>query len=281
MNKIGLAPETIFAIDFNLHWVPAALGLEVSPAAAAAMLGISASEFSGYIALAEAQVQRTAAMLLKDPELTRAVDQMVLPVEGLVMTVGDSITTYRFSYARILAAMLAIRRPNDQIRFLNVAQSGYTSTHGLESTFTQFLGYQPDVVFIKFGVNDCKLFGGPQGKLLVSFEEYQANMTGIVDAFLTYSPARPILLTPAPIIEDVVNNNSDFQAMRMSWSNVEIKARADFLRTLAAQRDLAVVDLMELFGVSPNPDFYLPDGLHPGPIGQTLILESVLRVLAE
>jgi acyl-CoA thioesterase-1 len=280
MSDIQLPPETTFLIDFNLHWVPAALGLEVSPAAAAAMMEITEAEFMAYATAAEAEVKRTAAGLLDKAELRQAVDQLAIPAGGTVMAVGDSITTYRYSYARLLAAMVAIRRPDDDIRFLNVAQSGYTSTHGLENTFTQFLDHQPDWVFIKFGVNDCKLFGGPEAKTLVSLEEYRANMAGIVKAFLNHTPARPVLMTPAPVVEDVVNNNPDFQAMRMTWSNGDIQARADALRELADQQKLPFVDLMVLFGPTPDPALYVADGLHPGPAGQVLILEAVLRTLS-
>jgi lysophospholipase L1-like esterase len=280
MNETDLPPEMIFSIDFNLFWVPSAMGLEVPAAAAAEMLGITETQFLAYAAQAEAEVKRTAAGLLDRPELSQAIDQLVIPVEGLVMAVGDSITTYRYSYARLLADMVAIRRPADNIRFLNGAQSGYTSTHGLENVYTQFLAHRPDVVFIMFGVNDNKLFGGPEAKTLVSRKEYQANMEGIVEAFLMHTAARPVLLTPAPVIEDIVNNNPEFLMMRMRWRNADIQAQADVLCDLANRYSLPLVDLMELFGDAPNPEFYLPDGLHPGPAGQVLILEAVLRTLA-
>ena len=281
MNEIDLPPETTFAIDFNLQWVPAALGLEVSPAAAATMLGITAAQFLTYVSQVETAVNRTAANLLDKAELSQAIDQWSIPHAGTVMAIGDSITTYRYGYARLLAEMLALRRPDDHVQFLNVAQSGYTSTHGLENTYTQFLAHQPDWVLFKFGVNDCKQFGGPQAKTLVSLEEYQANMAGMVEAFLKYTPARPILLTPAPVVENVTNRNPDFQAMRMTWSNAVIQTRADVVRDLADHHNLPFVDLMDTFGDNPDPTLYVADGLHPGPAGHVLILEAILRTLAE
>jgi lysophospholipase L1-like esterase len=280
MKNSQLPAETTFSIDFNLHWVPAALGLDVPPAAAAEMMDISEPEFLAYVAQAEAQVNRSAKILLGKSELAEAVDRLAIPAGGTMMAIGDSITTYRYGYARLLAAMLELRRPNDKIQFLNVAQSGYTSTHGLENSYTQFLTRQPDWVLIKFGVNDGKRFGGPQAKTLVSLEAYRANMTAMVEAFLEHSSARPVLLTPAPVIEDVVNNNPDFQAMRMTWSEADIKARAASLHDIAQQHRLPLVDLVELFGDFPDPELYLPDGLHPGPAGHELILEALLRTLS-
>ena len=106
-------------------------------------------------------------------------------------------------------------------------------------------------------------------------------MAGIVEAFLEHTPARPILLTPAPGVENVVNENPNFEAMRMTWSNADMQARADVLGDLADQHKLPFIDLMELFGHSPDPALYVVDGLHPGPAGQQLILEAVLRALSE
>ncbi len=281
MTSARLPPETEFLIDFNVYQVPAIVGLDVPPAAAAEMLGISEARFVGYAAEVETQVGRIAATLLEDPETSRAVDQLAVPTGGTMMTIGDSITTYRLGYARLLEAMVALRRPHDDIRFLNVAQSGYNSTDCLENTYTQFLAHQPDVVFIKLGVNDCKLFGDSEVKGLVSLEEYRANMAAMVEAFLAHGRARPTLLTPVPVVEDVVNNNPDFQAMRMAWRNVDIFARANVVRELASQHGLSFVDLVEVFGQSPDSALYLADGLHPGPAGHRLILAAALRALSE
>ena len=41
MTIDSLSPEVTFLIDFNLHKVPAALGIDVPPGAAAEMMGIA------------------------------------------------------------------------------------------------------------------------------------------------------------------------------------------------------------------------------------------------
>ena len=275
----NLAPEVAFLIDFNLHWVPAALGLNVSTEAAAAMLGIAPADFLEYAGQAEQEVKRVAEKLLAQPDLQAAIDQLPIPAGGTALAVGDSITTYRYGYARLLQAMLELRRPEDQIRFVNVAQSGYTSTHALENTYTQFLAHQPDWVVIKYGANDCKQFGGPQAKTLVSLNEYRANMTAIVEAFLQHTSARPVLLTPTPVVASITNQLPEFIAMRMTWNNDNLQACAEVIKDLAREHNLPVVDLMSLFTLDPDPAFYVPDGLHPNPAGQQLILEQLLRSL--
>lgn len=279
MTNNPLSPETTFLIDFNLHQVPATLGIDVPAAAAAKMMGITEAQFLAYAAQAAAEVDGAAKTLLAHSEFARAIDQIAVPVGGTMMTIGDSVTTYRHSYARLLESMVALRRPDDNIRFLNVAQSGYTSTHGLENVYTQFLPLRPDWVSIKFGVNDCKIFGELRARTLVSIEEYRANMVAIVQAFLKHSSARPVLFTPVPVVEDVVNSNPDFQLMRMTWNNDDIRARAGAVREIAQKQGLPLIDLVGLFGDSPDPTLYL-DGLHPGPAGHQLILETVLRTLS-
>lgn len=274
-----LAPEIAFLIDFNLHWVPAALGLNVSPVAAAAMCNISEAEFLAYIANVEAEINGIATDLLTQPNLARLIDHWPLPSAGKVMAVGDSITTYRYGYAPLLQALLAQRRPADRIQFINVAQSGYTSTHLLENTFTQFLAHQPDWVFIMCGVNDCKRFGALPTKTLVSAAEYEANLAKMVEAFLNYTPARPVLLTPTPVVENIVNTSADFAAVRMTWDNADIQACANAMRDLARQHNLPLVDLVRVFTLNPDPSLYLADGLHPSLAGQQMILTTLLQAI--
>jgi acyl-CoA thioesterase I len=286
-EKSSLPPETSFQIDFNLHWVPAALGLDIPPSAAAAIFGISDAEYHAYAAAVEWQVKQTAAELLALPAVAAAVDRLPVPVGGTLLAVGDSITTYRFSYAEVLASMLTQRREQDRIMFINRAQSGYTSTHGLEHTYTQFLTTQPNLVLIKYGVNDNKRFGSVSTadtadgapKLLVSAEEYRANMYGIVRAFKDYTAALPVLLTPSPVVESIVNSSPDFTAMHMRWDNRDLQTSADAVRDLADEFGVPWVDLMNLFGSGPDPTLYLPDGLHPAPAGHILILQRLLETL--
>lgn len=274
-----LPPETAFLVDFNLHMVPAALGLVVPDEAAATMFGVTPEEIGRYSAAVDRQVMRTASELLAQSDLASAIKHWSLTDGSLVMAIGDSITTYRYGYARLLSAMLDLGRPTSGIRFVNVAQSGYTSTHGLEVTYTQFLTQKPDWVFIKFGVNDCKQFGGAHARTLVTLDEYRANLGAIVAGFQYFSQTKIVLLSPTPVVEDVANTFPDFLPMRMTWDNRNLKACADAVAELAAKHGLTFVDLFSLFGASPDPAHYLPDGLHPGPSGHKLMVGRVLQAI--
>lgn len=271
-----LPPEKTFLIDFNLQWVPAALGLPVPSAAAAAIFDVREEELAEYTDSVAAEVREMARDLLLQRALREALGSWPVAGGDTLLAIGDSVTTYLYSYARLLEAMLALQRPQDEIVFLNEAHSGYTTAHGLESTFVHFLALQPDWVLINFGVNDCKCFGGPQAKTLVSQAEYGANMEAMVQAFLQHTPARPLLITPSPVVEDQVNENPEFKAMRMTWKNSDLEAFAAIVRELGERYQVSVVDLMEHFGSDPDPALYL-DGLHPGPAGHRLIVQAILE----
>jgi acyl-CoA thioesterase I len=198
---------------------------------------------------------------------------------GTLMTVGDSITTYRRGYAPILKAMLELHQPERQLRFLNVGQSGYTSTHGKELTFTQLLSQKPDLVTIEFGANDSKHFGGPSQPSLVSQGEYRENVDAMVRGFQSHTKAQIVLLSPTPVIESVVNSSLAYQSVYMTWDNADIRGFGAVLQDIAQKRGLTFVDLYSIFGDTPNPTLYLEDGLHPSPAGHELMLSRLLMAL--
>jgi lysophospholipase L1-like esterase len=271
--------EKTFMIDFNLHQVPAALGLEVGVEAGAAILGMSQAAFAAHVAEVDAGVRKTAKRLLEKPDLARALEHLEQKNIGTLMTVGDSITTYRRGYAPILKAMLELHQPERQLRFLNVGQSGYTSTHGKELTFTQLLSQQPDLVTIKFGANDSKHFGSPSEPSLVSQNEYRENVDAMVRGFQNHTKAQIVLLSPTPVIESVVNSSLAYQSMHMTWDNADIRGFGTVLQAIAQKRGLTFVDFYSIFGDTPNPDLYLEDGLHPSPAGHELMLSRLLLTL--
>ena len=244
--------------------------------AAACVLNITVEQFNEHLEKVAAALDADARRLAERPEILATVDHLPLSPGATVMAVGDSVTAYRRSYAELLRVLLALRRPGDEIRFLNRAQSGYTSTHARRSTYSQYIKEDPELVFILLGGNDCERFGGPEARTLVSFGEYRENMEAIIHAFQTHTRARLVLLTPAPVIQHLLRKVPDFRKSRMSWSNTDLEVCSDVLRSLAFQYRLPLVDLMETFGPDPDPDLYFVDGLHPGPAGEELILEHLL-----
>lgn len=269
-----IAEGTRFLIDFNAHAVAVALGVPIPDEAAALVYGLPASEIADYQAGIDAGLARAVSACAAHPGL--AALRRALAAGGPVLCIGDSITTYRYSYAHLLRHALA----PDGIAVLNHGYSGYTSTHGLELTYTRFVQLQPALVTIKYGVNDCKQFGGPDAPALVSPEEYARNLRRIVRAFQQHTGARVAVLTPTPVIEAVVNHVPDIQNMRLVWRNERLLHYAALALQVAAETGALAVDLRQALGSPPDAALYCPDGLHPNAAGEWLMFEQMLAAFA-
>jgi lysophospholipase L1-like esterase len=270
----SLSPETQFLIDFNVADVAAVLGVPIPAASAAAVYGINEADLAAYAAEVETLVQEVAAAYLARPDTQRMLDRLSLPPGSLALTVGDSITTYRAGYARILHHLLSARG----VELFNAGYSGHTSTHGLELTFTQHLARAPKLVFVKLGVNDTKRFGAGE-KTLVSLGEYRANLAGIIQAFQTHCHARVIVLTPTLVAEDIVNTAPAIVGMHLYWRNADLNAFAAVARQVAHDTGSTCVDLAATLGDPPDPGLLLADGLHPNAAGHQRILEALISTL--
>lgn len=274
-----LSDENVFQMDFNFHQVASALNVHIPVEAAAAMLKITPEQFTAYTDYAFGECTAVAKQLLERKGTLEAIRKLKMPRGGdisTIMTVGDSITTYRYGYAEILRALIGLVDPQQEVTFYNHGRSGYTSTHGLEHTFTIYLAQKPDWVFLKYGANDTKRFNGT--KLLVSTDEYTANFRSIVDGFLGVG-ARVVLITPTPVVESIVNTSPDMAAMSITWDNADIQACAAALKQIADERGIPLVDLVTRFSTQPDPALYVPDGLHPGPAGHRIMIEQVLDTI--
>ncbi|MEQ8671596.1 MAG: GDSL-type esterase/lipase family protein [Aggregatilineales bacterium] len=264
----NLSDETKFLIDFNVQDVAVALGFNISASAGAVILDTSEADFVAYINEANQTVTEVATRLLSTDESIGAMVNNLSQYKR-ILAIGDSITTYRYSYARMLAPLLP------QAEVINHGYSGYTSNHGLELTHTRFLGLQPDLVFIKYGVNDCKRFSGANGRTLVSADDYRGNISGIINAFQQYSDAKIFLLTPTPIVSEIVDPNEDFKAVYMHWQNRDIKQFSEIVRELSDEFQTKFVDLYSTLGDDPDASLYLADGLHPNFAGHQKILKTI------
>jgi lysophospholipase L1-like esterase len=101
----------------------------------------------------------------------------------------------------------------------------------------------------------------------------------MIRAFQEHTEAHLVLLSPVPVVPQLVERVLDHRRLGLSWDNGDLQACADALRSLALQYGLPFVDLMEVFGTPPDGRLYFADGLHPGPRGEELVLERLLEAL--
>ncbi len=278
-ERYGLPPGIRTAIEFNTYEVPAELNIAMPPQAASCVLNIELEQFNAYVQRIEELLLVDARRLLQRRDIAAGLDRLPVRQGGMVLAIGDSVTTYRRSYFALLRALVGLHRPDDGIRFANHAQSGFTTTHARRSTYRQYILEQPDLVVILLGGNDCERFAGTGAQTLVSIAEYRENLEAMIQAFQENTEARLVLLSPAPVAPKLVERVADHRRLGLSWDNGDLQACADALRSLAFRHNLPFVDLMEVFGAPPDARLYFADGLHPSPKGEELILEHLLAAL--
>lgn len=266
-----LTTDQQFAIDFNAHEVSVQAGLRIPPLAEALILGIPDDEIAAYQAEVDAQNVTTAREIEALPETEAFLARFTLGQR--VLFLGDSITTYRYSYARVLPYLLEARG----VSVINRAYSGYTSLHGVELTYTQCIDTEPDHVFVKYGTNDSKRFGAPDAPLFVSIDEYANNLRMIVRGFQQHAKARITLLTPTQLVEPIVAADANIVALRIHWFNRDLRACGDVVAQIAQEMGVEWVDLRGCLGDPPDAALFCPDGLHPNAEGEKRMLMAIVR----
>ncbi|MDX2138217.1 MAG: SGNH/GDSL hydrolase family protein [Chloroflexota bacterium] len=267
---MALTTDQKFAIDFNVHEITVNANILIPPAAEALIYGVSEADLATYQIQVDAQNAATAREIAAMPQAAAFLARF--SAGQSVLFLGDSITTYRYSYARVLRHLLEPRG----VTVINRAYSGYTSLHGVELTYTQCLDAQPDHVFIKYGVNDSKRFGAPDSPLFVSESEYLSHLRMIVRGFQHNTSARITMLTPTQLVEPIVAADANIRALRIHWFNRDLRARGDIIAQIAAEMSVEWVDLRGCLGDPPDAALYCPDGLHPNIEGEKRMLIGIL-----
>ncbi len=268
---MGLTTDQQFAIDFNLHELSAQAGLHIPPNAEAQIYGVPEDEIAAYQAGVDAQNAATARDIEALPEAAAFLARF--SAGQRVLFLGDSITTYRYSYARVLRHLLEPRG----VSVSNRAYSGYTSMHGVELTYTQCIDAQPDNVFVKYGVNDSKRFGAADSPFFVGVDEYASNIRMIVRGFQQHTKARITLLTPTLLVEPVVAADEVIRSLRIHWFNRDLSARGSVIAEIAQAMGVEWVDLRACLGDPPEVSLYCADGLHPNVEGEKRMLITMMN----
>ena len=217
------------------------------------------------------RARRCARELLQDARFAQSVDRLPFESGSTVVGLGDSITDDSQSWLEILRHLLAERRPESGVQVVNAGISGDTSS-GLLGRFLDVLEVNPDWMIILIGSNDVAFVREPATKSLVSPEEARGNLRALRDLAEALSEARLAWMTPPPAVEE---RTTDVPAGQPVWRNADLAEAARLVREVAGEDPLA--DLWEVFGNPPEPEFLLPDGLHPSLAGQKAIAAALVK----
>jgi lysophospholipase L1-like esterase len=236
-----------------------------------------------------------ALLLLVLPLAAAPPEPFVLQPGDTVLFLGDS-NTFAGGFIAHLDAVLRARRPSDRFTLVNLGLPSETCT-GLTEKDHPFprpdiherldralSEIKPTVVVICYGMNDGIYAPFAEER----FQAYQAGIRKLLEK-VRAARARPILLTPPPFdplpLKDKVRPASaeDF-SYRFPFAGYDgvLRRYSDWLVTLRG-RDLPVIDVHAALAKyvadrrQKEPEFTLSgDGIHPSPLGHTLIARAIL-----
>ena len=114
--------------------------------------------------------------------------------DATIVCFGDSITAgyaVRRGFPSFLLESLRQRFPDSKIEMINSGISGDTSQDGLSRLDWAVLSYEPDLVTIDFGINDCVLG--------LSLEEFEMNLVEMVRRIRAGPDSEILLLSSQPL----------------------------------------------------------------------------------
>ena len=114
--------------------------------------------------------------------------------DATIVCFGDSITAgyaVRRGFPSFLLESLRQRFPDSKIEMINSGICGDTSQDGLGRLDWAVLSYEPDLVTINFGINDCVLG--------LSREEFEMNLVEMVRRIRAGPDSEILLLSSQPL----------------------------------------------------------------------------------
>ena len=185
---------------------------------------------------------------------------------------GDSITQNgvknKLGYVNLV--MDGLKAAGINADMIPAGISGHNSRHMINRVDKDVIRKKPDWMFLSCGVNDAPNGIDNPG---IPMDEYKANITGILDKCQN-GGMKVIVLTATPVLEDPDH-----------IANKNLVQYNEFLRAVAAERDLPLVDLNQRFSAivdkkENKKELWLTiDGTHMSPYGDILMAYTILQKL--
>lgn len=184
--------------------------------------------------------------------------------DATIVCFGDSITAgyaVRRGFPSFLLESLRQRFPDSKIEMINSGISGDTSQDGLGRLDWAVLSYEPDLVTINFGINDCVLG--------LSLEEFEMNLVVMVRRIRAGPDSEILLLSSQPLESPPYD-----QRVLDYYQTVE---------TVAKEMNVGFVDVygawMKRVRVGMPLDSLILPGLdHPNEAGYRIIAEELMSL---
>lgn len=210
---------------------------------------------------------------MSQPELTRLRAALVAPTALNWVMTGDSITHGLVhtkggrSYVEHVHELIRGEIPRLRDVVINTAISGHRIPQILDDFERRVAQWNPDVVTIMIGTNDCSTGGVFP---IIEPEEFGASLVDFVGRVRELG-AVPILITPPPV----------------DAARAPERARVwDFsaeIHRVASDSDVILVDVLNAFehvGGGQFPSGLMNDAFHPNSAGHAAIAVEVARALS-
>ncbi len=223
----------------------------------------------------------TTGMVTTLAPALRADGQFAIKDGDRIVFYGDSITDQRL-YTTFVETYIVTRFPTLDVTFIHSGWGGDRVTGGGGGPIDHRLerdvfAYKPTVVTVMLGMNDASYRPFDQ-KI---FDTYARGYTHLVESLKSNLPGvRITLIEPSPF--DDVTRRPTFEG----GYNQVLKRYGEFVKTLASKEGATVADLntpvVEALTQAMRIDAktaqkLIQDRVHPGPGGQLLMAEALLK----
>ncbi|MCK9564965.1 MAG: SGNH/GDSL hydrolase family protein [Methanothrix sp.] len=182
-----------------------------------------------------------------------------------IVAFGDSITAgfaVRRGFPSFWKALLAEKYPEAVVEMINSGISGDTSQDGLARLDFSVLSYEPDLITINFGINDCALGLG--------LEEFEMNFVQMVRRIRSGPNSEVLLLSSQPL------ETPPYDRMVLDYYHA--------VQRVAKEMDVGFVDIYAAWmrtvaAGTPLGSLILPGMDHPNEAGYRIIAEELMRIL--
>ncbi len=184
--------------------------------------------------------------------------------DATIVCFGDSITAgyaVRRGFPSFLLESLRQRFPDSKIEMINSGICGDTSQDGLGRLDWAVLSYEPDLVTINFGINDCVL--------VLSLEEFEMNLVEMVRRIRAGPDSEILLLSSQPLESPPYD-----QRVLDYYQTVE---------RVAKEMNVGFVDvygawMKRVRAGTPLSSLFLPGLDHPNEAGYRIIAEELMSL---
>ena len=265
---IQLPYELEFMHKYNLHKL---LGLVIEDddlPVIARIYGVPVEELEVIDRRHRGNVARLAGRLSKGRPLQSAAAPLT------VLALGDSITSDRESYVKILAEYWAAAGTPGR-RILDCGISGDTCCHVINRFYSTVLNQEFDWAIVFLGTNDCRQLDDPAGICNLSLGEFARDLRYFAERLL--KRGKEIIHVTLPPVDNR-RLGEFFPAGHWSYDPAHLEAANALIRELAKENGSPVADLAEAL-VGREAEALEPDGLHLSSEGQLTLCGLLLDIL--